>query len=234
MEVAAVDSGPDLARAPIGARGRHVVGWNNTLHGTWIAELMSKREVAKSSLAREKEELARALKTYARESTLLGEHHIALAHARTKLTDYLENITLNLPSNPASPNAKLLLPSPTAPSTPPPAGQARSPRAASSSAVRGSLSVTSSAGGVMSKPPHGFAALGGVLAGGEPPPSPVGVEARASELLSAELVTTASAALPSAEVLSTPYEAAHKYLARHERVRQASDELELVQVCRGA
>lgn len=141
-----------------------------------VNELSGLRDVAAASLSQEEEELAVAVKKAAREEALLTEQHSAIAHALAKLSDYIGNITLNLPSNPSSPRASLIAAvSAVTPSTGTPDGKSRKQL---------------------------FAEVGGE--------SPVRIDGLTLES------PDQMSALPSKEVLSTPYAAAHKYLARHE------------------
>ena len=141
-----------------------------------VSELSTLRDVASTSLKEEEGELAGAVKNAAREEALLTEQHSAIAHALAKLTDYIGNIELNLPSNPSSPRASLIKAVDTA----------LTPNTAEQDKTRKQL----------------FTEVGGE--------SPTRVDSLTLE------GPDQMSALPSKEVLATPYAAAHKYLARHE------------------
>ena len=89
--------------APVGMRGKHVVDSNNESQRQWIAELSGMRGEAVLAKEAATRELAAAVKAAARDESLLKDQHTAIVHAKTKLTDYIDNLCLHMPSNPASP-----------------------------------------------------------------------------------------------------------------------------------
>ena len=62
-------------------------------HRKWLIALRDTRDNAAKALLYNREELSLALKAAAREEALLKEQHTAMAHAQTKLADYVEYCT---------------------------------------------------------------------------------------------------------------------------------------------
>jgi hypothetical protein len=185
--------------APMGARGALLVKENNSRQAEWIAELKSMRAEVQADLSTSKGSIAATRKACARDSALLAEQHIALSHAKTKLSDYMDNLYLNLPSNPASPRATLT-------------GASKSNSAAAPKSLHGvdQTGLTAEMRGAEDSRKQLFKDGASSPAGGSGTSLVVDVSGGGSPRLDAV------AALPSKEVLTTPYAAAHKYLARHE------------------
>lgn len=185
---------PCLA-APIGARGQALIKENNEKHKGYITKLQDTGTEVSEDLGREKAELAMTLKESAQSEAMVKEQHSALQHTMTKLSDYMANLFHNLPSNPASPRSALLSS---------PIGNAATlsplPLDSATSPLRRSRKQLFDESPIAS--PHRIDAV----------------------VLSENVAPEPVSALPSKEALSTPYAAAHKYLAQREEEVQ-SDEI---------